>query len=246
MLGGFLAICGQAENSSSEWDIFVGYLYQLLQIQQVSTPPNPPQSQPTKPVENEDDWNYLLNSEYHLDQQGRNPSLKFLSPLPGNITNNTKTRNYNNNITSTPTTSKSSTNETLTPSQYQQIRDHLDLIVYSLHLLYENYKLNVLTKELLPALGQLLSNLASKLGWTSFCDHYCRDLGSRITTTATTQVNLNTQEPPFVPDIYAWMVRVLLLQPQMQQQEEIQQIEPFPILIGNKSPCDWIRKICRY
>ncbi len=155
------------------------------------------------------DWDYVLSG--HLDQRTYGAIFGCLD--------------------SSACTSRPSTLGIPTPSASKQLTTHLATVVYALHLVYENYKLNILTWEFLPSLASLLMPLTARLGWLSFVDHYSRDFGNLVSPVGAVY---NASEPA-VPIISRWLLQCL----------SSEQVPPFPLVNDPKSPCSETRRMCR-
>lgn len=164
------------------------------------------QEQAQKTTDEDESWEYLLTSDFHASQF-YNPNLAALQ----------SSMEYG---------SKSIKSTSSPPAQ-----NFLPKVLFSLHLLYENYKLNNLTKSNLRPLATLLSSLSIKLNWLSFVDHYTRDFGD-ITPTSLTSTS--SAEEPVVPDLFTWISSAL----------SSKEVHNFPIL-SNSHVCEFTRKICR-
>eukprot|EP00761_Pharyngomonas_kirbyi_P009570 gb/GECH01009587.1/.p1 GENE.gb/GECH01009587.1/~~gb/GECH01009587.1/.p1 ORF type:complete len:1896 (+),score=464.93 gb/GECH01009587.1/:1-5688(+) len=155
------------------------------------------------------------------------------------------------------------TNSQFTPNHIKlidELSSEISLIIFGLHTLYENYKLNVNLWEKGQQLSQLLGNIAYAHGWFTFVDQYFRDFGSSVNLkNSTSQQNQdNTEDSPFIiksnigvldkisyassylkhqtpPNIHRWILdRVNLRSNRV----------PFPV-IHNCRATDLLRKVCR-
>jgi hypothetical protein len=63
------------------------------------------------------------------------------------------------------------------PSHVTVVRDRVlgQRVLSALHLVYEDLKLNVMTRPLLASLGDVLVGIASAIGWRAHTMHYARD-----------------------------------------------------------------------
>jgi anaphase-promoting complex subunit 1 len=78
------------------------------------------------------------------------------------------------------------------------LKPYIANITFGLHLLYENFKLSIITIPYLKALGLLLAMLATTLKWKLFLDLYYRDFGCKMITG-------ESKGPAIVPNIFQWI-----------------------------------------
>lgn len=166
---------------TQEWDLFLVVLFTLLgydveklhlirnnekdQCAERNSPMVVPKKQKTNNCGSTDDWLYLMNSNEHktsqisnilknqktsnaLDEMVQNRIGSIEEPIPSNV-------------------GKINTQAVLFP--------HLPLVLFSLHLLYEEIKLNSVMSESLPLLGQLLYQLSIDLKLEIYAHHYFLD-----------------------------------------------------------------------
>ena len=123
--------------------------------------------------EDEDDWDYLIASSFHKSY-AENSSLSCLDkPLIPN-TKGVSTMEKFFEI------SKELGFEFHKALSRETILEYLPIIMLSLHLVYEDLKLNVVTMQYIHHLQPLLSLLAFALNWKSFVDYYDRNGGERL------------------------------------------------------------------
>ena len=159
---------------AQEWHLFLVVLFTLLGydvdklqlIQQNDddhkTERNSPMVVPKKQKTNDsgtnEDWLYVLNSTEHKDSNTYTEDVLHLKKPSSqvNITHS-KLPNLSN-------FGKISNQAILFP--------YLPLVLFSLHLLYEELKLNTVMSESLPLLAQLLHQLSTDLKFTMYSRHY--------------------------------------------------------------------------
>ncbi|KAB1256699.1 Anaphase-promoting complex subunit 1 [Camelus dromedarius] len=114
----------------------------------------------------DDDWEYLLNSDYHQDVESHllNRSL-CLSPL------------------GVPQVKDEDFSQNLTVDSSTLLFAHIPAIFFVLHLIYEELKLNTLMGEGIRSLVELLVQLARDLKLEPYVDHYYRDYPTLVRTT---------------------------------------------------------------
>ncbi|XP_077996954.1 anaphase-promoting complex subunit 1-like [Glandiceps talaboti] len=103
-----------------------------------------------------EDWEYLFKSDYHVkDGQMQCRLLHFREPY-----------------VSFPVTtvSTSSCMDTTAP-----LFSYVSTILFALHLVYEELKLNNMLSKNSQDLAALLAQMSSDLQWVRYIDHYCRD-----------------------------------------------------------------------
>ncbi|KAB1256695.1 Anaphase-promoting complex subunit 1 [Camelus dromedarius] len=145
----------------------------------------------------DDDWEYLLNSDYHQDVESHllNRSL-CLSPL------------------GVPQVKDEDFSQNLTVDSSTLLFAHIPAIFFVLHLIYEELKLNTLMGEGIRSLVELLVQLARDLKLEPYVDHYYRDYPTLVRTTGQVctvdqgqtgfmhHPSFLTSEPP---SIYQWV-----------------------------------------
>ncbi|KAG2382692.1 hypothetical protein C9374_005272 [Naegleria lovaniensis] len=85
---------------------------------------------------------------------------------------------------------------------------NLPLILFSLHLLYENYKLQVTEWSKMECLASLLFEIATSLQWHSYCEVYQRDFNYSLTSRSQTTlpnmtIELKNDNIKFLNEYYA-------------------------------------------
>ncbi|CAL1682145.1 unnamed protein product [Lasius platythorax] len=161
---------------AQEWDLFLVILFTLLgydveklhliqnnekdQFTERNSPMMLPKKQKTNNCGSTDDWLYMLESNEHKNSQ------IFIS----NVLKSQK-------VSSFCTTLKSATESNSIGKINVQavLYPHLPLVLFSLHLLYEELKLNSVLSESLPLLGQLLYQLSIDLKFEMYVHHYFLD-----------------------------------------------------------------------
>ncbi|KAF5273421.1 hypothetical protein FQA39_LY07438 [Lamprigera yunnana] len=148
-----------------EWEMFTSLLYELLgyDVEQSNemawnspvTPSNVAKRQRQISSGTNADWNYLLYSKLN-NLHSRTMATLLGFPL------NTKSIMSVNNLEI-----KINTSAIL----FSNIR----IIHYTFHLLYEDYKLNVIKMESMPLLAQFLSRLSCDLLLKNYITHYWKD-----------------------------------------------------------------------
>lgn len=164
---------------AQEWDLFLVVLFTLLgyDVEKLhlirnnekdqfteynsNSPTVLPKKQKTNNCGSVDDWLYILeskefkNSEIFISNVLKSQKISsFLCTIPKNTAES-------NNI------GKINVQAALYP--------HLPLVLFSLHLLYEELKLNSVILESLPLLGQLLYQLSIDLKFEMYTHHYFLD-----------------------------------------------------------------------
>lgn len=165
---------------AQEWDLFLVVLCSLLgydveklhliqsnekdQSMERNSPMVVPKKQKTNNCGSIDDWLYLLNSSEHKNSQSFLSNVlkiqKVLDFLPMTIQNAAESSNVGK------------------INAQAALFSHFPLILFSLHLLYEELKLNSIISESLPLLGQLLYQLSVDLKFEGYTHHYFLDYPS--------------------------------------------------------------------
>lgn len=164
---------------AQEWDLFLVVLFSLLgydveklhliqnnEKDQSAEPNNPtvlPKKQKTNNCGSMDDWLYIMNSSEYKNSQN------FLS----NVLKIQKASSFLPMIQSA-----SESNNIGRINVQAALFPHFPLILFSLHLLYEELKLNSVISESLPLLGQLLYQLSIDLKFEGYTHHYFLDFPS--------------------------------------------------------------------
>ncbi|XP_034233098.1 anaphase-promoting complex subunit 1 [Thrips palmi] len=158
---------------SQEWRLFLGVLLGMLgyDVEKLAVMHQPssengdsPTLQPKKKRTcdsgSQEDWEYLLNSTHHHSLGSGLSALLGLTPVnspAGGSDGEAAHGQINVNAS---------------------LFSHIPLVLLSLHLLYEDMKLNTLLLDCQPLLAQLLHQLASDLRFVQYAHHYWRDYPS--------------------------------------------------------------------
>jgi len=114
------------------------------------------------------------------------------------------------------------------------LQPHIYSVVSTLHMVYEELKLNTLHHKPLNLMAHLLHRMASHLGWALYVDHYQRDFPSLLLrhypTAVKTATHLSEDSmeeypshfPPSPPHLLHWLYQKLRDKP----------VQPFPVLPG--------------
>lgn len=160
-----------------EWYLFLVVLFTLLgydveklqliqnnekdQFTERNSPMVVPKKQKTSDSGSNDDWMYVINSIKSKNSQN------FISDILGL----TKFSNTHDTLSS-----KNAELKTTGRINCQAILfSYLPLILFSLHLLYEELKLDCVMSESLPLLAQLLYQLSTDLKFDTYAHHYFLD-----------------------------------------------------------------------
>ncbi|XP_014469767.1 PREDICTED: anaphase-promoting complex subunit 1-like [Dinoponera quadriceps] len=163
-----------------------------------------PKKQKTSNCGSTDDWLHLLNSSEYKNSQA-------------SILNVLKNRKISGFFRTTP-------GDTVEPSSAGRINaqavlfPHLPLVLFSLHLLYEELKLNSVVSESLPLLGQLLYQLSIDLKFEMYAHHYfldspslyyLRSQTSQISDADLQKITIPSYIPRKPPDMFETMDNML-------------------------------------
>ncbi|CAN0504049.1 unnamed protein product [Rangifer tarandus platyrhynchus] len=163
----------------SEWNLFVTCLMNMMgyntdrlawtrnfDFEGSLSPVIAPKKARPSETGSDDDWEYLLNSDYHQNVESHllNRSL-CLSPLE---VSQMKDEDFSQNLSLDSST---------------LLFTHIPAIFFVLHLVYEELKLNTLMGEGVRSLVQLLVQLARDLKLEPYVDHYYRDYPTLVRTT---------------------------------------------------------------
>ncbi|XP_034943915.1 anaphase-promoting complex subunit 1 [Chelonus insularis] len=167
----------QDYSSNQEWHLFIVVLFTLLgydvdRLQLVRKNDNDYQKEKSSPIVvpkkakttnsgSNNDWSYLLQSEEHQKTKDHLVNVLHLTKFVTEKQEDVKKVSEPENI------GKINTQAILFP--------HLPLVLFSLHLLYEELKLNSVMEESLPFLAQLLYQLSSDLNLTWYSYYYFID-----------------------------------------------------------------------
>ncbi|XP_044756444.1 anaphase-promoting complex subunit 1 isoform X2 [Coccinella septempunctata] len=148
-----------------EWEMFTTLLFELLgyEEEQNDTSKDDPQTpsasaKKARPsfVGSDDDWNHLINSEYNK------VNAKQLSTLLRFHDNDEPS-----SLEDSPEQIKINTNSVLFP--------YIKLIHFSLHLMYEDFKLDKLLTSLLRPLAIFLNQICNDMSMFEYSLHYWKD-----------------------------------------------------------------------
>jgi len=203
-----------------EWDLFLVVLFTLLgydveklhlirnnekdQSMERSSPMVLAKKQKTSNCGSADDWQYILNSNEHKSSQNFVSSVLKGQKISNSLSIESE------NIAESSGIGKINTQAILFP--------YLPLVLFSLHLLYEELKLNSVALEGLPLLGKLLYQLSIDLKFEIYSHHYFLDSPSLFyLKTATSQISdMDLQRitiPNYVsrkpPDIFEMLDSIL-------------------------------------
>uniref|UniRef100_A0A8C0L536 Anaphase-promoting complex subunit 1 n=1 Tax=Canis lupus dingo TaxID=286419 RepID=A0A8C0L536_CANLU len=194
----------------SEWNLFVTCLMNMMgyntdrlawtrnfDFEGSLSPVIAPKKARPSETGSDDDWEYLLNSDYHQNVESHllNRSL-CLSPLE---VSQMKDEDFSQNLILDSST---------------LLFTHIPAIFFVLHLIYEELKLNTLMGEGIRSLVGLLVQLARDLKLEPYVDHYYRDFPTLVRTTGQVctidqgqtgfmhHPSFFTPEPP---SIYQWV-----------------------------------------
>lgn len=162
---------------AQEWDLFLTVLFTLLgydveklhlirknekeQSTERNSPMVLPKKQKTSNCGSTDDWLYILNSNEYKNSQTFASNVLKGQKISNFLCAASQSTAESNNI------GKINVQAILFP--------HFPLILFSLHLLYEELKLNSIISESLPLLGQLLYQLSIDLKFEVYAHHYFLD-----------------------------------------------------------------------
>ncbi|XP_025163872.1 anaphase-promoting complex subunit 1 isoform X2 [Harpegnathos saltator] len=175
-----------------EWDLFLVVLFTLLgydveklhiiqnnekdQFADRNSPMVLPKKQKTSNCGSTDDWLHLLNSSEYKNSQVSISNVLRSQKVSSFL------RAMSQDATESSNIGKINAQAVLFP--------HLPLILFSLHLLYEELKLNSVISESLPLLGQLLYQLSVDMKFEMYAHHYFLDSPSLChLKTATSQIS---------------------------------------------------------
>ncbi|VFV22754.1 anaphase-promoting complex subunit [Lynx pardinus] len=194
----------------SEWNLFVTCLMNMMgyntdrlawtrnfDFEGSLSPVIAPKKARPSETGSDDDWEYLLNSDYHQNVESHllNRSL-CLNPLE---VSQMKDEDFSQNLILDSST---------------LLFTHIPAIFFVLHLVYEELKLNTLMGEGIRSLVGLLVQLARDLKLEPYVDHYYRDYPTLVRTTGQVctidqgqtgfmhHPSFFTSEPP---SIYQWV-----------------------------------------
>ncbi|XP_024938958.1 anaphase-promoting complex subunit 1 isoform X2 [Cephus cinctus] len=180
-----------------EWHLFLVVLFSLLgydvdkleliqnndkdQLTERNSPIVVPKKQKTSSNGSNEDWLYTLDSVEHKSSQ----------PFVSDVLGLTK---LTNSFDTTECITKNMVPNSLGKINSQAILfPYIPLVLFSLHLLYEELKLNCIMSESLPLLAQLLHHLSTDLKFDMYSRHYFLDFPS-ICQAMLTQSQMNTTD----------------------------------------------------
>lgn len=162
---------------AQEWNLFLVVLFTLLgydvdklhmmgnnekdQFTERNSPMVLPKKQKTSNCGSTDDWLYILNSSEY-----KNSQISTSNVLRGQKVSSFL-RAVSQGAAESSSIGRINVQAILFP--------HLPLVLFSLHLLYEELKLNSVVSESLPLLGQLLYQLSIDLKFEMYSYHYFLD-----------------------------------------------------------------------
>ncbi|KAG1696502.1 Anaphase-promoting complex subunit 1 [Nymphon striatum] len=192
---------------SEEWNFFMQYTMRMMgydiialfnNVMDLSTSFIEPKRFRASEDGEDEDWEYVFKSSYH--HESKNINLNLLNVIKENDQDMASSSDKFN--------------------QDAPLFVHVPAIFYTLHLVYEEFKLNTLLwKDNLHLLAALLLQLSRDLRLKSFEDYYCRDFpnlfGSNVNTES--QINeeylKNMQYPNYLsqqpPSVFEWINSVL-------------------------------------
>uniref|UniRef100_A0A1Y1M734 Uncharacterized protein n=1 Tax=Photinus pyralis TaxID=7054 RepID=A0A1Y1M734_PHOPY len=149
-------------NLVQEWEMFTSLIYELLGYDNehgnempCDSPLSVAKRQRQSSVGSDTDWNFLLDSKLHKSNYKAISNLLNLNEIPSKST----------------FASASEVMVNINSVLFLSIR----IIHYTLHLLYEDFKLNITRTQELPHLAQLLSKLSTDLSLKLYVIHYWKD-----------------------------------------------------------------------
>ncbi|KAK9884562.1 hypothetical protein WA026_007405 [Henosepilachna vigintioctopunctata] len=151
--------------NEQEWEMFITLLYELLGYEEEHVsetfeegPPTPSmvaKKRKQSPIGCDDDWQYLFNSKLATNSDYVD-SLLNITPTAKSETTNVFSKHVQINK-----------NSILFP--------YIKIIHFSFHLLYEDFKLNILKNTLLEPLAVFLNKLSNDLNMIDYSIHYWKD-----------------------------------------------------------------------
>lgn len=215
---------------AQEWHLFIIVLFTLLgydvdKLQLIrkndddhaerTSPIVVPKKQKTNDSGSQEDWINMLGSAEHRNSQEFISNILHLNKFsPKTETRLRKTEEFEN-------AGKISSQAILFP--------YLPLVLFTLHLLYEELKLNCVMAESLPLLAQLLHQLSTDLNFTMYSYHYFLDFPtycsplkdpSQITSKNLSKITIPNYMPMQPPSIFETLNNLL----------KGQEVQPYPHL----------------
>ncbi|NXU65980.1 APC1 protein, partial [Horornis vulcanius] len=210
----------------SEWNLFVTCLMNMmgynterlcwtrnLDFEGSLSPVIAPKKARPSETGSDEDWEYLLNSDYHKNFESH-PVAKALRLDPLEVS-----------------ASKDDFSQTLSLDSSTLLFSHIPAIFFVLHLIYEELKLNSLMGEGLRSLVVLLVQLARDLKLEAYMDYYYRDYPALVKASRQTCIIDQVQtgfmlHPSFFsaepPSIFQWLSSCL----------KGEGVQPYPYLPG--------------
>ncbi|XP_012223687.1 anaphase-promoting complex subunit 1 isoform X2 [Linepithema humile] len=205
---------------AQEWDLFLVVLFSLLgydveklhmiqnnekdQSVERNSPMVLPKKQKTNNCGSMDDWLYIMNSSEYKNSQSFISNVLKIQRASNFLSVTIQNAAESNNI------GKINVQAALFP--------HFPLILFSLHLLYEELKLNSVISESLPLLGQLLYQLSIDLKFEIYTHHYFLDfpslfylktVKSQISESDLQKITIPNYIPQKPPDIFETLDNIL-------------------------------------
>ncbi|KAL1131298.1 hypothetical protein AAG570_010916 [Ranatra chinensis] len=176
-----------------EWQLFISTILELLGYQLDSLPlmlnytsgPDCEVSvknhkkRRTSDLGSQDDWDYLVDSIDHDTMSAGICGVLCIQQVPS-------THGFNSSNDKLPPQTTFNTAAPLFP--------YIHLILFSLHLLYEDLKLNILLADCLPMLVRLLHQLSSDLRLGNYTHYYWRDYPDECPINAQLESQLSAEE----------------------------------------------------
>ncbi|CAG8436254.1 8034_t:CDS:2 [Ambispora gerdemannii] len=229
---------------ASEWENFIVTLLSFCHTNPSNDVSMSDDDQNTSILYNDDDWNALLSIPHHR-KIDLNNIYQSLEPTNAHVMDNSIINNY-----------EKSKRLAVLFSFERNFQAYLPSILYALHLLYEDLKLNVILQKYMQYHLPLLMQLASLLGWESYLDYYTRHniTGKSLKLTKDT---INTEEIEYnksilsPPNIYQWILYRLRTKGVITQFPSVHDIGllfniPCPEIIRDFDCCTRTLKVCGF
>ncbi|KAF0984228.1 hypothetical protein FDP41_007405 [Naegleria fowleri] len=194
------------------------------------------------------EWEIFSSLILYLGLNIMPPTQQIPEDDPWKLMEFLETNSSTNNICNTPCMIDFSKLQTSSKT----LVANLPLILFSLHLLYENYKLHVTEWSKMEMLGSLLFEIATTLQWHSYCEVYQRDFNYTLTSRTKSalpnmRIELKNDNIKFLneyyasgiltPNIMGWIEEILL-------NGSIDKSCLYPV-ISNCSATSLSKKVCR-
>ncbi|CAG8508489.1 9869_t:CDS:2 [Ambispora leptoticha] len=184
---------------ASEWENFVVTLLSFCHTNPSGDVGMSDNDQSTSILYNDDDWNAMLSTRHHCKIQ-LNSIYQSLEPPNAHAMDKSIINDC-----------EKSKKLAVLFSFERNFQAYLPSILYALHLLYEDLKLNVILQKYMQYHLPLLMQLASLLGWESYLDYYTRHnitgkslkLAEDTINTEKIEYNKSILSPP---NIYQWIL----------------------------------------